>query len=136
MFSFRKKKSSTTGGAANGASVGSVDKQEKKNKSFFSAAKDFVDNDDFLRENIQKQYLFVLLLFVLSMVYINNRFIYERELRQLAKSKTELADLKYRSLTISKQLKVAGRRTSISRELLNQGSDLQEATSPIIIISE
>lgn len=111
-------------------------KRKKEHKSFFSAARDFIDNDAFLRENIQRQYLYVLLLFVLSMVYINNRFIHERELRQLEKSKSELTDLKYRSLTISKDLKVAGRRTSISTALQNQGSDLQEATSPIVIIRQ
>lgn len=106
----------------------------KGGKSFFSAARDFVDGDVFLRENIQRQFLFILLLFVLAMVYINNRFMYEKELRELDRSKRELVDLKYRSLTISKDLKVAGRRTSIRKELQNQGSDLEESTSPVIVI--
>lgn len=105
-------------------------------KSFFAAVRDFVDDDIFLKENVQRQYLFILLLFVLAMVYINNRFLHERRLRDLERSKRELVDLKYRSLTTSKDLKVAGRRTTIRQELRNQGSDLEEATSPVIIIRE
>ena len=110
--------------------------EKKDSRSWFSKASDYIDNDAFLRENIQRQYLFILLLFVLSMVYINNRFIYEKELRQLEVSKNELADLKYRSLTLTKDLKVTGRRTSISAELKRHNSDIKESTSPIIIIKE
>lgn len=95
-----------------------------------------VEDDTFLRENIQRQYLFILLLFVLAMMYINNRFLHERELRDLNKSKAELVDLKYRSLTLTRDLKIAGRRTEVSRELKNQGSDVEESSSPVVVIRE
>lgn len=104
--------------------------------SFFSKMKSMVEDDTFLRENIQRQYLYILLLFVLAMVYINNRFLHERELRELNKAKEELVDLKYRSLTITRDLKITGRRTEVRKALKNQGSDVEESTSPVIIIRE
>ena len=78
----------------------------------------------------------MLLIFVLSLVYINNRFLYERELREVAKLRNEVVDLRYRSLTISKEVKQAGRRTMIIEALKAHGSDLEEATKPIIIIED
>jgi hypothetical protein len=87
-----------------------------------------------LKEAIQKQFLFLLLLFVLSLVYVNNRFLYERQLREVNKLRVEAEDIKYRSLVISKELKQAGRRTMILKALSENGSRLSEATEPIVII--
>jgi len=96
--------------------------------------KEFIAGDVFLKETVQKQYLYVLLIFVLSLVYINNRFLYERQLREVNKLRVEAEDIKYRSLVISKELKQAGRRTMILKALSENGSRLSEATEPIVII--
>ena len=103
-------------------------------ESVVTLLKEFVAGDILLKEAIQKQFLFLLLLFVLSMVYVNNRFLYERQLRELNKLKVEAVDWKYRSLVVSKELKQAGRRTMILKALREKGSHLEEATEPIIII--
>lgn len=110
-----------------------IDSNDDKS-SVITLVKEFIAGDVFLKETVQKQYLYVLLLFVLSLVYINNRFLYERELREVAKLRNEVVDLRYRSLTISKEVKQAGRRTMIIEALKSHGSDLEEATKPIIII--
>lgn len=110
-----------------------VDSADDKS-SVITLVREFIAGDVFLKETVQKQYLYVLLLFVLSLVYINNRFLYERELREVAKLRNEVVDLRYRSLTISKEVKQAGRRTMIIEALKSHGSDLEEATKPIIII--
>ena len=80
--------------------------------------------------------VFVLLLVVLSLVYVNNRFLYERQLRELNKLKIEVDDMHYRSLVASKELKQAGRRTMILKALRERGSNLEEATEPIVIIKD
>jgi hypothetical protein len=90
----------------------------------------------FLKETVQKQYLYVLLIFVLSLVYINNRFLYERELREIARLRSEVVALRYRSLTISKEVKQAGRRTMIIEALKAHGSDLEETAKPIVVIED
>ena len=112
-----------------------IDSNDDKS-SVITLVKEFIAGDVFLKETVQKQYLYVLLLFVLSLVYINNRFLYERELREVAKLRNEVVDLRYRSLTISKEVKQAGRRTMIIEALKAHGSDLEEATKPIIIIED
>lgn len=110
------------------------EKLHEGSRSAFAVLRDFVAGDVFLRETVQRQWLYILMVVTLSLVYINNRFLYERQLRELDAKKKELVDLKYRSLTIAKELKVAGRRTTILNELKNHGSDLDEATAPVIII--
>lgn len=106
------------------------------NSSVVTLIKEFVAGDVFLKETVQKQYLYVLLIFVLSLVYINNRFLYERELREVNMLKNEVVDVRYRALTISKEVKQAGRRTMIIDELKQRGSSLEEATAPIVIIEK
>lgn len=112
-----------------------IDSNDDKS-SVITLVREFIAGDVFLKETVQKQYLYVLLLFVLSLVYINNRFLYERELREIAKLRNEVVDLRYRSLTISKEVKQAGRRTMIIEALKAHGSDLEEATKPIVIIED
>lgn len=112
-----------------------IDSNDDKS-SVITLVKEFIAGDVFLKETVQKQYLYVLLLFVLSLVYINNRFLYERELREVAKLRNEVVDLRYRSLTISKEVKQAGRRAMIIEALKSHGSDLEEATKPIVIIED
>lgn len=126
--------STTQGTRKNNVKDAVNEKLHDGSRSAFAVLRDFVAGDVFLKDTVQRQYLYILMLFVLSLVYINNRFLYERQLKRLDKSKQELTDLKYRSLTISKELKVAGRRTTILNELKNHGSDLDESTSPVIII--
>ena len=112
-----------------------IDSNDDKS-SVITLVREFIAGDVFLKETVQKQYLYVLLLFVLSLVYINNRFLYERELREIAQLRNEVVDLRYRSLTISKEVKQAGRRTMIIEALKAHGSDLEEATKPIVIIED
>lgn len=110
-----------------------IDSNDDKS-SVITLVREFIAGDVFLKEAVQKQFLYVLLLVVLSLVYINNRFLYERQLREIARLRNEVVDLRYRSLTISKEVKQAGRRTMIIEALKSHGSDLEEATKPIIII--
>jgi hypothetical protein len=112
-----------------------VDLGEDKS-SVVTLVREFIAGDVFLKETVQKQYLYVLLIFVLSLVYINNRFLYERELREIARLRSEVVDLRYRSLTISKEVKQAGRRTMIIEALKAHGSDLEETAKPIVVIED
>lgn len=129
LFKFRKK-------AQERLSASKKDGGEKRKISAVSLIKEIVAGDVFLRETVQKQFLYVLLLFVLSLFYVNNRFLYEKELREVNRMRNELVDLRYRSLTISKELKLAGRRTMILDALNECGSNLKEATEPVIIIED
>ena len=50
-----------------------IDSNDDKS-SVITLVREFIAGDVFLKETVQKQYLYVLLLVVLSLVYINNRF--------------------------------------------------------------
>ena len=112
-----------------------VDSGEEK-ISVVTLIKDIVAGDVFLKEAVQKQFLFVGLLFLLSLIYVNNRFLYEKELREVERLRNEVKDLRYRSLTLSKNMKLAGRRTMIIETLDVMGVDLEESAKPIVVIEE
>ena len=112
-----------------------VDSGDEK-VSVVTLIKDVIAGDVFLKEAVQKQFLFVGLLFLLSLVYVNNRFLYEKELREVEKLRKEVVDLRYRSLTLSKDMKLAGRRTMIIETLDAMGVDLEESAKPIVVIEE
>ena len=104
--------------------------------SVVTLIKDIIAGDVFLREVVQKQFLYLVLLFLLSLIYVNNRFLYEKELREVERLRNEVKDLRYRSLTLSKDTKLAGRRAMIIETLGVMGVDLVETTKPIVIIEE
>ena len=104
------------------------------NMSVVTLIKDFIAGDVFLKETVQKQFLYVGLLFLLSLIYVNNRFLYEKELREVEKLRQEVVDLRYRSLTLSKDVKLAGRRAMIIEKLDAMGVDLEESAKPTVII--
>ena len=106
------------------------------NMSVVTLIKDFIAGDVFLKETVQKQFLYVGLLFLLSLVYVNNRFLYEKELREVEKLRNEVVDLRYRSLTLSKDVKLAGRRAMIIEKLDAMGVELRESAKPIVIIED
>ena len=129
VFKFRNK-------VQEGLSSSKGENRERRKVSVVSLIKEIIAGDVFLRETVRKQFLYILLLFVLSLFYINNRFLYEKELREVNRLRSELVDYRYRSLTISKELKLAGRRTMILEALRERGSNLREATEPVIIIED
>ena len=104
--------------------------------SVVTLIKDIIAGDVFLRDVVQKQFLFMALLFLLSLVYVNNRFLYEKELREVERLRREVKDLRYKSLTLSKDTKLAGRRTMIIEALDAMGVDLEESAKPIVIIED
>ncbi len=128
VFKFRKK-------AEGENRVGLMDKVGGR-ESVVTVVKDVVAGDILLKETIRKQYLYVLLLFVLSLFYVNNKFLYERELREIERKWAEVTDLRYRSLSMSKEVKQAGRRSAVVRVLEEKGSVLKSSMKPVVIIED
>lgn len=119
--------------------MGLKKKKEQKSRRKFSVGlffKEFVAGDIFLREAIRRQFLFVVLLSVLSLFYVNNRFMYERQLRELEILNVEVVDLRYRSLTLSKEMKQLSRRTMVRNALQGRESDLEEIVEPVVVIKK
>lgn len=83
---------------------------------------------------MMKQMPFVLLIVLLSLIYINNRFMYEGELKKNYQLTQELQNVKYRSLTLSKELLEMGRRSGVQNRLKSVSSSLQESYKPMIVV--
>ena len=92
--------------------------------------------DVLVKRKFLKQLPFLVFLLMLSLFYVNNRFSYEAELRELNKLKSEMVDKRYRSLTISKELMEMGRQSRIEQRLKRMGSELQDARTPLIMVKE
>lgn len=134
LFKFRKKVSLKSGSGEKQLKNEGVKRRTRI--SIVTWVKEFVAGDVFLKEAVQKQFLFVIMMFVLSLVYVNNRFLYEKQLREVDKLRSEVVDLRYRSLAISKEAKLMGRRTKVAEILNEAGSEVTEALEPIIIIED
>ncbi len=86
------------------------------------------------REALRRQTPFVVLVVVLSLLLVYNRFAHEAELRQIESLKKELNDVKNRSLSVSKELMQMSRQSYVIEKLKGQGSTLQLSSQPAVVI--
>lgn len=88
------------------------------------------------RDAVQRQLPFFIFVVILALTYVNNSFLYEAELKRNDKAKKELLDVKYKSLTTSRQLMEMGRRSKVQERLKAQGSKLEETRTPVVVVRE
>ena len=92
-------------------------------------------NGNFLMKNfIQKYYPLLLLIALLSIFYIGNRYEYEARVRQENRLREELRNTRYESLVISAELMQLTRRSSVLEMVNRRGLGLVESTEPPIKI--
>ena len=97
--------------------------------------KDVASGEALGREWLQRQIPFILFLVMIALFYINNRFTYEAQLRDIDRLKKELIDAKYESLTVSEELMQMSRQSYVIDKLREQGSDLEVSTEPAVVIN-
>lgn len=85
---------------------------------------------------MRHQVKFIALILVLTVLYVTNRYSAEQELIEIADSRRELQDIKYRSLTCGSELTMRTRQSMIE-EALNEAGDstLKSAKEPPFVIS-
>ena len=97
--------------------------------------KDVASGEALGREWLQRQIPFILFLVMIALFYINNRFTYEAQLRDIDSLKKELIDAKYESLTVSEELMQMSRQSYVIDKLREQGSNLEVSTEPAVVIN-
>ena len=97
--------------------------------------KDVASGEALGREWLQRQIPFILFLVMIALFYINNRFTYEAQLRDIDRLKKELIDAKYESLTVSEELMQMSRQSYVIDTLREQGSNLEVSTEPAVVIN-
>ena len=97
--------------------------------------KDVASGEALGREWLQRQIPVILFLVMIALFYINNRFTYEAQLRDIDRLKKELIDAKYESLTVSEELMQMSRQSYVIDKLREQGSNLEVSTEPAVVIN-
>ncbi|MGI5975378.1 MAG: FtsL-like putative cell division protein [Paludibacter sp.] len=101
-----------------------------------SSIRDVLNGNIFTKKFIRKQYLLIILLVILSVFYIDNRYTSEKQIKRIAELKKEVQDVKYESLTISAELMGITRQSNILELLENKNMKLKPGDTPPIIIEQ
>lgn len=81
---------------------------------------------------------YVVLVAVLAIIYISNRFQAERVEREIGKLQQEVSDLRAEALSVSAELMTASKQSEVYRKVKEKGLGLQELREPPyrIVVSE
>lgn len=111
---------------------GSEDFSELKSSSF----RDILNGNIFTKRFFIKQIGLLIMIVVLFIFYIGNRYEYESELTYQNKLKKEVQDKKYESLSISAELMQVSRQSNVEKMLKERGIDLHEPISPLVVLND
>jgi cell division protein FtsL len=99
-----------------------------------SSVRDILNGNILTKKFIRRQYLLIILMVVLSIVYIDNRYSSEKQITGITELKRKIQDAKYESLTISAELMEISRQSNIVLLLQSKGIDLRPGDTPPIVI--
>ena len=108
----------------------SIEQKEKGSKSF----KSWRDGDMLLSPLLQRHLGLFLLMFVLVIAYVSNRYAFQHEQVQIQRLRSELNDVKYEALARSSELMEKSRESNIQRYVVEQGSELKIPTKAPVVI--
>ncbi len=92
---------------------------------------DILANDFFKRQT-----RLLILIMILTVLYIDNRYSSQQELIEIDKLKKDLIDIKYDALTRSSELMEKSRQSRIEEYISTEDSRLQTATSRPYLIKK
>lgn len=85
---------------------------------------------------LRRQVYLLILIVILTILYIDNRYSSQQELIEIDRLKKELTDIKYDALTISSELTEKSRQSRIEEYISAEGRQLQTAATPPFLIKE
>ena len=109
------------------------DKEAKKKKS--NSLKSILGGDIPATDSFPRQTKLMVLIMVLIIFYIQNRYASQQQQIEIDKLKKELIDIKYDALTRSSELMEKSRQSRIEDYISTKESDLQTSTHPPYLIS-
>ena len=96
--------------------------------------KSILGGDILAHDFLRRQANLLILIVILTILYIDNRYSSQQELIEIDKLKKELTDIKYDALTISSEL--TERQSHIEEYIATEGTPLQTATTPPYLIKK
>ena len=108
--------------------------KEKKNKAKNTIRINDILSGQMFYDVFRHQFKLVLLVMLLILFYINNRYACQKQIIELDKLKKELTDTKYEALAQSSILLERSRQSRIEDAISKKEIDLEVATTPPYLI--
>lgn len=108
----------------------------KKHHTRYSSWRSIIGGDFLATEFVRRQARLLVLIMVLVLFYISNRYECQQQMIRIEDLKEELTDIKYDALTRNSELMERSRQSRIEEYVATQQSDLQTATTPPYLIRE
>ena len=105
-------------------------KKKKKGPSLKSILGGDILATDFFR----RQTRLLVLIMIMILFYIHNRYAAQQQLIEIDKLKKELTDIKYDALTRNSELTEKSRQSRIEDYISKEQSDLQTSTNPPYLV--
>lgn len=112
------------------AASGKSPKNGARNMSLKSILGGDILTNDFFKRQIK----LLVLIMILTIIYISNRYSCQQELIEIDRLKKELTDIKYDALTRSSELTEKSRQSRIEEYISQSQSDLGTSTNPPYLI--
>lgn len=108
---------------------------KQKEASHFSL-RSILGGEILVHSFLRRQVYLLILIVILTILYIDNRYSSQQELIEIDRLKKELTDIKYDALTISSELTEKSRQSRIEEYISAEGRQLQTAATPPFLIKE
>ena len=99
-----------------------------------TSLKNIIGGDILATDFFRRQTKLLVLIMVLILFYIHNRYACQQQMIEIYKLKKELIDIKYDALTRSSELMEKSRQSRIEEYIETKESDLQTSTNPPYLI--
>ena len=104
-------------------------KKQNNNSPKHMSIKSILGGDILANDFFKRQTSLLILIMVLTILYINNRYECQQEMIEIDRLKKELTDIKYDALTRSSELMEKSRQSRIEEYISTEDSHLETATS-------
>lgn len=98
--------------------------------SFFS----LLDGEVLLLPFFKRQFKLIVLIVLLAILYVSNRYSAQQEQIEIKKLKAELIDARYMSLSRSSELMKESRQSNVQKVLEDNKSEVKASTQPPILL--
>ena len=99
-----------------------------------TSLKNIIGGDILAKDFFRRQTKLLVLIMVLILFYIHNRYACQQQMIEIDKLKKELIDIKYDALTRGSELMERSRQSRIEEYIATKESDLQTSTNPPYLI--
>lgn len=110
-------------------------KKKSSNPNHMSI-KSILGGDILANDFLKRQTSLLILIMILTILYIDNRYTSQQELIEIDQLKKELMDIKYDALTRSSELMEKSRQSRIEEYISTEESPLETATSRPYLIKK